>query len=140
MISKKERSVHLDTLSEVDIADYLQHLGPLFGGVYANDELHKPDPKKIYVLNLQNSHEPGSHWTVLHNRSYYDSYGVVPTEAISKFVKQHNTENYQGLNKESCGYFCMYVADNLAKGLPPYNGMVPGKIAHNENVLKAYFY
>ena len=129
----------LDTMSSTEIVDYLRD-NPLFGGVFANDQLKNPDPKKIYVLNLQNMDEPGSHWVLLHNRCYFDSYGTPPTTAIAPFVDYHNVGNFQGLNQSSCGYYTLYCADNIFFGRDPYEGLEPGKTEANERLLKKYFF
>jgi hypothetical protein len=113
---------------------------PTFGGVFSNDELRKPDKDKIYILNLENSNEGGSHWTLLYDGHYFDSYGVVPTKRISKWVRTWNKDNYQGLERSSCGFFVMYVASHLMAGLPPMGELEPGKTEHNENVLRRFFY
>ena len=131
--------------SDQEIAAFMAELKPIkgmpsFGGVFSNDELNNPDRNKIYILNLQNSDEGGSHWTLLHNGWYFDSYGVVPTKRISRFVKSWNKNDYQGLNRNSCGHFCMYVAVRLMAGLPPTSELISGKQTHNENVLEAFFY
>jgi hypothetical protein len=138
-LSSQEREQVLTTMGEQDIIRYLSG-NKLFGGVFANDELKKPDPKKIYILNLQNSDESGSHWTLLYAGNYFDSYAVAPTKAISRFVKRYNTQSYQGLSKASCGYYCLYVADNITAGREPYLGMKPDQPQWNEDILKKYFY
>ena len=74
-----------------------------FGGVFANDALQSQQiapgilPKKVYILNLQNSDEPGCHWTLLYNGTYYDSYGVPPTKAINPFVHSYTQVTTKGL-------------------------------------------
>jgi len=126
-------------MSETDIMAYLK-ANKLFGGVFANDELKKPQKDKIYVLNLENSNEGGSHWVALYNRMYFDSYGCAPSKKIAPFVEQYNTDDFQGLSKESCGYFALYVADNITAGRDPYYGMRPNEPQWNEDVLKRWFY
>ncbi len=115
--------------------------GPTFGGVFSNDELMKPDPKKVYILNLENSNQAGSHWTLLYNKWYCDSYGVVPTKHISQFVTSHNTNDYQGLNRNSCGHFCCYIGSRIIAGLKPYTGdLKDDQQQYNEDVLETFFY
>jgi hypothetical protein len=65
---------------------------------------------------------------------------VAPTKRISKFVKSWNENDYQGLNRDSCGYFCMYEAWNLMHGLPQFRDLEPGRQTHNENVLERFFF
>lgn len=115
--------------------------GPTFGGVFSNDQLNKPDPNKIYILNLENFDEGGSHWTLLHNGWYFDSFGCPPTKRISRFVKSFNKNDYQGLSRNSCGHFVLYIAVHLmAEQHPPTGDLVPDHPTHNENVLEDFFY
>jgi hypothetical protein len=110
-----------------------------FGGVFANDAL-RPQPNKGYILNLQDSDEPGSHWVALYNGYYMDSYGCPPTQEIAPYVKDWNRNDYQGFSSEACGYFAIYALKQLFAGRSPYENMIPDKYQHNENVLKAYFF
>ena len=96
-------------------------------------------PKKIYILNLKNHNEEGSHWTLLHNGIYYDSYGMLPTLEISPFVKFYSEDDFQSLSQESCGYYCLYLADNIIANRPATQGLIPDHPRHNETVLKNYF-
>ena len=84
----------LSSMSSIQIHGYLKD-NPLFGGVLANDQLKNPDPKKIYVLNLQNQDEPGSHWVALgiaatsivtghHPQQISRHSSITTTSAISK--------------------------------------------------------
>lgn len=107
--------------------------------MYSNDELRKPKRNHLYILNLENAAEGGSHWTLLCNQWYFDSYGTPPTKTIAPFVKQWNKQQLQSLESEACGFFVLYVADRLMAGLEPYGELRPMEEEHNENVLEAYF-
>jgi len=110
-----------------------------FGGVYSNDELNDPEHNVIYILNIQNLDQGGSHWTLLLNGWYMDSYGVPPTKRISQFVSDWNRDEYQSLQSEACGFFCLYIADRLMAELEPFGDLRPGQEEANEDVLEAYF-
>jgi hypothetical protein len=112
----------------------------LFGGVLSNNELHHASPDKYYVLNLENSNEGGSHWTcLLPHGVYIDSFGCPPTKEIQPLVRSYNTDDYQALNSDACGWFCMYFIDHAMRGESPFEGMMPGEYAHNTDVMKQYF-
>jgi hypothetical protein len=113
---------------------------PEFGGVLSNDQLKKPEKNKFYILNLQNAGQGGSHWVLLCNGYYLDPFGAPPTQAITPFVKKYSPHQYQGIDSEACGWFCIFFAENLSHGLDPARGMIPGAYDHNEDVLKKYFY
>lgn len=70
---------------------------------------------------------------------YYDPYGVPPTKAITPYVKSYNTLDYQSLNQEDCGYFCMYFIDNWLAGLSPVTKLKHDEYAYNYQVLKRHF-
>jgi hypothetical protein len=128
----------LGSLNASQISQYFAH-EPRFGGVFANDELTKPDPNKAYILNLDNSDGPGSHWTALIGTKYYDPYGVHPTKAISRFAKEYNTTEYQSLAQEACGWYCMYFIENWLKGRSPLHKLHKDDFSYNYEVLKRHF-
>lgn len=114
--------------------------GPHWGGVYSNNELKKPDPNYVYILNLEDSDEPGSHWTLLYNKWYFDPFGVVPTKEIQPFVRAWNQVDYQGLTSEACGHYCSYVASRIIQGQTPWTGaLIPYKPQLNEHMLQEFF-
>jgi hypothetical protein len=140
---KFHKSIVLGSTSDIDLASYFQGRkhknGISFGGVFSNDELRKPEPNKVYILNLENSNEGGSHWTLLFNGWYFDSYACPPTKRISQFVHSYNQLNFQGLNRTSCGYYTLYVADHIMNGENPIGELQPDRQTHNENILEEYF-
>ena len=126
-----------------------------FRGVFANDAMPLKPEKGIYILNLENVGENGSHWVLLWIREasedaspairrrrnlYYDSYGIVPTKRISKLAKLSNEQPFQGVQMQSCAYFAMYIAQNIMNGLKPTGDLIPFDALHNEDVLKNYFF
>jgi len=138
--------VVLGSTSNIELAAYFAGRKPIkdvprikFGGVFSNDELHDPKRHVIYILNLQNSDQGGSHWTLLCNGWYCDSYGTPPTKRISQFVTDWNRDEYQSLESEACGFFCLYIADRLMAGLDPFGDLQPDQEEANEDVLEVYF-
>ena len=82
--------------SDVELSAFINTIkthknGPTFGGVFSNDQLKKPVKNKIYILNLEDSNEPGSHWVLLYNGWYFDPYGVMPTKEIAPFTTTYKT-------------------------------------------------
>ena len=129
-------STRLGSLNDKQIAIMLKGLKN-FGGVHANDDLTDYDPKKCYILNLQNEDQPGSHWTALLPMGrYIDSFGFPPTKAITPFVKEYSLCDYQGLNQEDCGYFAIYFCLNQQD---PFKNLISNDYAHNYRTLKRFF-
>ena len=122
-------------LSNFDILKIAKHLEiPNFKGVFTRDQLpEKIGNRESGIVNFNTSKEPGSHWVAYfrdgNQKIYFDSFGqVIPTE-IEKYLKtkeeyqnnlpviQRNTDIVQEPNTVICGHLCLYVLDNLSKGL-----------------------
>ena len=101
----------------------------MFKGVYARDQFNNLDrlgssnqrlpPISLYICNLDNSNEPGSHWVVIEfNRysgktMYFDPYGFPPIheDIINKLIQQSsslmwNNVQLQDTNTTVCGQYC----------------------------------
>ena len=122
-------------LSNFDILKIAKYLKiPCFRGVFTRDQLpEKIENKESGIVNFNTSKEPGSHWVAYfrdgNQKIYFDYFGqVIPTE-IQKYLKtreeyqnnlpviQRNTDIVQEPNTVICGHLCLYVLDNLSKGL-----------------------
>ena len=68
----------------------------------------------------------GTHWVVVYNVGnlciYFDSFGVDPPEEVLGRMRKTNkkmvmnTFRIQDLKSIKCGFFCMYLIDELLKG------------------------
>jgi hypothetical protein len=103
-----------------------------FKGVFAKDQLknikiNKRKPMSC-VLNLENSNQNGSHWTLVHYEpkmkfiEYFDSFGISPPKEAIVFMKKFNKKIFYSDNelqkKDSilCGFFCIeYIRDRMTK-------------------------
>ena len=122
-------------LSNFDILKIAKYLEiPYFKGVFTRDQLpEKLENKESGIVNFNTSKEPGSHWVAYfrdgNQKIYFDSFGqVIPTE-IQKYLKtkdeyrnnlpviERNTDVVQEPNTVICGHLCLYVLDNLSKGV-----------------------
>lgn len=146
-------------LSNVEIARYYSK-NPRFGGVLSKDELKnqeyllKYNDKKFWILNMENRNAgSGSHWVGLsfldpQHGVYFDSYSTHPPRDILNFMKKYRITNYQNegqiqsLDSISCGYFVIYIMDNLLKGrkyLDILDDFSYTDLDSNERVLQDYF-
>ena len=114
------------SLSNFDFDRYYR-AEPRYMGCYAKDALPKYIlPLRFYIINLDDNKGPGTHWTCImnfdYNCLYFDSYGILPPLEVVKFMKGSKKECYynymqlQGLDSDVCGYWCMYMIDELLKG------------------------
>lgn len=110
-------------LSNFDIMKYYNNINQ-FGGVYSRNNLPTVIEPKFYIVNLDDATGPGSHWVCIFNCDpdvcyYFDSFGVDPADEVLKFMRQShnkiamNTYQIQELGTIMCGYFCIYVCNEL---------------------------
>ena len=98
--------------------DYYKN-DPRFNGVYSRDNLPKTINKGVYVINLDEYDDIGTHWIALYVRNnciYFDSFGVqyIPNE-VKKFIGNKDTManifRLQAYDSIMCGYFCLAFID-----------------------------
>lgn len=106
--------------------DYMT--GPLFGGVYACNQL----PLEVtypgcYVMNTDPSYKPGEHWVAAYfcddgQVEYFDSYGKSPTGPIKHWLKRQawdvhwSTYLLQGPWTAVCGQYCTFYLLKRCRG------------------------
>lgn len=111
---------------------------PNFAGVISSDEIHLL-PKKLplgFIMNLDKSNEPGSHWVAVYINNdsveYFDPFGKDPSESfkmdIEKFLNSMNLPimfkfkvnkvQRQHGNSIKCGYHSIRFLDDRFKGIP----------------------
>lgn len=87
-----------------------------FRGVFSRDDLpSKPKIKECGIINLNELHEPGSHWVAyIKNKDlklYFDSFGDLPPppELYSYLGKniRYNIEKFQTFDEIVCGHLCL---------------------------------
>ena len=107
--------------------------------------------QEIYVINLDEYAEVGTHWAALFcNRSkivYFDSLGVehVPEE-IKEFIENKNIIGnifrVKVNNSIMCGYFCIGFIDFMlaGKNLTHFTSLCsPYEFEKSDNIILSYF-
>lgn len=120
----------LKALTNIDLDAYYKH-EPLYGGCISKDQLNKLNPKAdlFYIVNMANHNEQGTHWVFIWNcyaecSYYFDSYGMPPPEEIKAFCREHSKFCYRNIGEiqcmgtSSCGWFCIYMIDQMLSGEP----------------------
>ena len=135
-------------LSNFDIIEYYTNFNQ-FGGVCSRDTLPRVIKPKFYIVNLDEADGPGSHWVCIYNCNpgicyYFDSFGVDPCEEVLRFMKQtgkkiaSSTYQIQQLGTIMCGYFCIYVCDQLLNNIPFCDILLqfdPTRYQNNDNII-----
>ena len=117
------------TISKALNTHYVTKLN--FKGCFSSDELKKL-PKRVkeksfFIVNLDKSNEPGSHWicimlTPLLKNYYFDSYGLEPQlEEFKTFMSNtytYNKKTFQHQLSTACGQWCMYFIFHRCLNLP----------------------
>jgi hypothetical protein len=139
-------------LSNLDIEHRLRWYKD-FGGCISKDQTNLLKHGKIYVLNMDSTNGAGTHWVVLDNRSiyylyYFDSFGIAPPESIVRYAKSlgksiiYNAEDVQAISSDRCGWYCVYVVEQLESG-KSFNDIISSftsSVRKNEEFLKNYFH
>ena len=138
----------------MDWIKYLKIPHKVFRGVISRDQIALIDESGYYIVNLNDSTQPGSHWVVIHLKGssqaieYFDSFGLnAPMELVNLSNKFHvyylyNSTQYQDLNSVLCGYWCLYFVNESRKKRSFYDILKP--FSHtdtqfNERLIVEYF-
>ena len=98
----------------------------VYGGTLAKNELPPPPTKtpKIYIVNQQESNQPGDHWIVLWvdaTSEYFDSLGKEPPIEFRRWLSlkkapfMYNTKRLQ--NNDVCGQYCLMYSYFRSRGV-----------------------
>ena len=103
----KKHNLKNKATSKIKIQQVLSSLSLNDVGIYLRDGPFKSD---IGVVNLHPS--KGSRWICYINENYFDSYGCVPPEKLSKFIIKRNGfclySEYQFQKDDSyCASYCL---------------------------------
>ena len=107
---------------------------PVFAGVYPSDMLPmgKITYPSAFVVNLDSSHQKGSHWIAIFfdksgKSEVFDSYGKRPLPAtITTFLRRHtlsgnarhNTTQLQSFFSTVCGAYVIFYIMHRTRGIP----------------------
>lgn len=96
-----------------------------FRGVFMRDSLpSKPLDNECGIVNLDSINNKGTHWVCyfISNKSYYfDSFGLFPPKEVESYLLKNSTIigssfQLQDFNTDYCGYFCLYILEQLSLG------------------------
>ena len=137
-------------LTKFEIQRYYQN-EPRFNWVFSRNNLPKTIKHGVYVINLDEYADVGTHWIALFcNRNgivYFDSFGVeyIPKE-IKKFVGKKNIIadifRVQANDSVMCGYFCKWFVDFMLAGKKLTNYIClfsPHDFKKNDHIILCYF-
>ena len=96
-----------------------------FNGVYSRNNLPNKIKDGVYVINLDEYSDIGTHWIALYVKNnditYFDSFVVehIPKETKT-FIENRNIKanifRIQAYDSLMCGYFCIGFFDFIFKG------------------------
>ena len=96
-----------------------------FNDVYSRDNSPNEIKDGIYVINLDEYSDIGTHWIALYVKNnditYFDSFGVehIPKEIIKSIGQKNviaNIFRIQAYDSIICGYFCIGFINFMFKG------------------------
>ena len=122
-----------------------------FNGVYSRDNSPNKNKDGIYVINLDEYSDIGTHWIALYVKNnditYFDSFVVehIPKEII-KFIGRKNIIanifRIQAYDLIMCGYFCIGFIDFMFKGkaLTEFTNLFsPFDFKKNDDIIMSFF-
>ena len=134
-------------LTNIEISEYYKNEHK-FNGVYSTNNLPNKIKKGVYVINLDEYENTGTHWVSLFVKPkytvYFDSFGIehIPKE-INKFIGNNDIKSnifrIQPFDSIMCVYFCIEVIDYMLKGktlLDYTNLFSPNDFKNNDQVIK----
>ena len=154
----------MNGLTNFQIIDIAKRLKINLNAVCAKDELKDYDLKPgLYVINLENSNQGGSHWVSLiiyTNKNkmhafYLDSFGQLPPTEIEDFIKPlneklpYNNRQIQPFNSSYCGLYGLSLAyvlqyhrtsDNILNDIHKWIATFPSDLSKSKEVLEKSFY
>jgi len=113
---------------DVIYTTFFPEVYPAYAGCYAKDEFKhlkvKAELGRFYIVNLDNSKGPGTHWVLLYcalknHILYFDPFGAPPPKDIVHLVhplhKQiiFSDDVLQNTHTELCGHYCIYISVEL---------------------------
>ena len=99
-----------------------------FLGVISKDEINRINPNKhgFLIINMADSHDQGSHWTMVWNGEkecmYFDSFGIFPPSIVERWMRRtrkpcvYSTTKFQDQDSSTCGGWSALVAQLLSQG------------------------
>lgn len=84
----------------------------------------QPKRNECFIMNIDHSSNPGTHWTSLFIKNkvcyYFDSYGFTPPDEVVNYCKgldrYYNSFKIQHPEQVICGHYCIYVLYLLSQG------------------------
>ena len=106
----------------------------------------------LFIYNLEPSYMSGSHWVSTYMKdnviNYFDSFGLPPIQEIVNRARKknltllHQNNQIQNINTTTCGYFCLYLLNEMNKGKTYFDLLQVFDIhgtMKNEKFIKRYF-
>ena len=157
---KLNSSLPFHPLTNIEISEYYPSESR-FNGVYSRDNLPEITKKGVYVINLDEYENTGTHWIALFVKTneviYFDSFGIehIPKE-MNKFIDNQQSSSAKARNKKikanifriqaydsiMCGYFCIEFINYMLKGktlLDYTNLFSPNDFKKNDRIIKRIF-
>ena len=106
----------------------------------------------LFIYNLQQAYMSGSHWVCTYVKNglinYFDSFGMPQFQEILNHARKenltllHQNNQIQNIMTTTCGYFCLYLLNEMNKGNSYYDVLKVFNIhdtMYNEKFIEQYF-
>jgi len=141
-------------ISNYEILDFMKN-EPNFIGVFSHDTLpilNNPISTTSLIVNYNNSNEAGSHWVATYGTQFYDSFGVIPSDIIQKWIRttykipkghiEYVEHQQQKIESSLCGFYCMFFIKKRNEGYS-YDTIVHKMLDYNtdtnQELIKEFY-
>lgn len=147
---KRLRKNHDNALTDGDLYELAHKYKIAINSIKNKDEFSS-FREGNYIINLNGS----SHWTCLIRRGdnvcYFDSFGVLAPLDVEQVITKvapnyaYNTDEIQGINQSSCGYYCLACLkfmkdtneDNVYQFFDAFLGLFSKYHGRNEEMVRS---
>ena len=144
------------SLTNIELEQLCKFYNIEIDGIFMKDEMPSKNKFGNYIINLDSSNGGGTHWccfieTPKNECFYFDSFGCVPPEEVSDFIKgKYGFNNWiiQDLKSSNCGFFCLGLLNHVTNDISKetiyekannYINMFKSNTKLNDSILKKYF-
>ncbi len=152
IIGEGLKTKKLKQLSNYDLYNLVEKMHLPLNDIIMKDEGENITKIGFYIINLDNSKGPGTHWTSLYYHPiqsiYFDSFGFMAPLEIEEAIRPYiyNDNDIQDFDSSACGYYVIAFIKFLHNKNDKYEAykqflrLFKNKTIENDNILYKYLY
>ena len=143
----KPKFLKTTPISNFEIMKWIKYFSIKNFKVISRDEIKNIKNNNSYIVNLDDTKGPGTHWIGLYYKKnqilYFDCFGLKPPQELLnlKIEYIYNSTQYQNLYSTTCGYFSLYFINEIHKRsfVDVVQPLKHNNTIYNEHFIEYYF-